>query len=207
MKKIYYFSSIIFLYTLFVSCGKGFLGDARVDGIVKDKTTGEAIAGATVYLLESENDYCLFCPTATFIIDSTTSDNEGCFEFKYDDQSGFTYSVNAIKEHYIDNQLQTYINSLGSGVDVEVLLDPEAFLKVRVHNVNTYDPWDYLSFSYTNQSFYGNEIDTILIFQTYGNLENRLVWGVVNDGDPPVLNNYIHLYCPAFDTTYFEILY
>jgi len=206
MKKIYYFSSIIFLYALFISCGKGFLGDARVDGIVKDKTTGEAIAGATVYLLESENDYCLFCPTATFIIDSTTSDNEGCFEFKYDDQSGFTYSVSAIKEHYIDNQLQTYINRLGSGVDVEVLLDPEAFLKVSVHNVNVYEPSDHISVSNIYEQFYGNAVDTSITFKVYGNSITKLVWFVYEDGVTEG-SQFEEIYCPSFDTTYYEILY
>lgn len=207
MKKIYSLAYCFILFTIVTSCGKGIIGDARIDGIVKDATTNEPIAGATVYLLASDGDFCLFCPIITYIIDSTTTDNEGCFEFKYDNADGVTYAVNAVKEHYIDNQEKTFINELGNGIDLEVFIDPEAFLKVKVHNVNFYDPWDYLSFSNTNQSFYGNDVDTTILFSTYGNIENRLVWGVVNDDHPPEENENIYLFCPSFDTTDYEILY
>jgi len=203
MKKIYYFSSIIFLYALFISCGKGFLGDARVDGIVKDKTTEEAIPGATVYLLESENDYCLFCPTATFIIDSTTSDNEGCFEFSYDNKNSYTYSVNAVKVHYIDNQLQTYINNLGSGLDIEVLLDPEAFLSIHYKNIPPTSPSDNFDINgYITDNFNGEEVDTIVVYRTYGNILITLYWALYGE-----YSNSISMTCPSFDTTYYEILY
>lgn len=63
------------------------------------------------------------------MIDFTMTDNEGCFEFKYDNADGVTYAVNAVKELYFDNQDITFINELGNGIDVEVFIHPEAILE------------------------------------------------------------------------------
>lgn len=206
MKKIYSPAYFFILFTIVTSCGKGIIGDARIDGIVKDSTTNEPIAGATVYLLESDGDFCLFCPIITYIVDSTTTDDEGCFEFKYDDVDGVTYAVNAVKEQYIDNQEKTFIKELGNGIDVEVFIDPEAFLKVRVHNVNIYDPSDYVIVNDLYATFYGNEVDTTEVIVVYGNKVQTLTWFVTNDG---TVSSAIHaeVYCSSFDTTYYEILY
>ncbi len=56
-------------------------------------------------------------------------------------------------------------------------------------------------------SFYGNEVDTIVVALALGNTENRIVWGVVLNGIPPVENNIEFVYCPPFDTIYYEIFY
>ena len=203
MKKVYSLSYCFILFTIVTSCGKGIIGDARIDGIVKDATTNEPIAGATVYLLESDGDFCLFCPIITYIVDSTTTDNEGCFEFKYDNADGVTYAVNAVKEQYIDNQEKTFINELGNGIDVEVFIDPEAFLSIHFNNIAPSFPSDNFGINgYVTDNFWGDNIDTIVTYRTYGNKSIELHWAVLYE---PTQSDT--LYCPAFDTTHYEILY
>lgn len=203
MKKVYSLSYCFILFTIVTSCGKGIIGDARIDGIVKDATTNEPIAGATVYLLESDGDFCLFCPIITYIVDSTTTDNEGCFEFKYDDVDGVTYAVNAVKEQYIDNQEKTFINELGNGIDVEVFIDPEAFLSIHFKNIAPAFPSDNFDINgFVTDGFNGDSIDTIVVYRTYGNILITIYWAMY--GESSISSS---LTCPAFDTTYFEILY
>ena len=198
---------LLYLFFLLLSCGKGIFGPARVDGVVKDKTTNDLIPGATVYLLENDNSGSLLGPPgSSIIIDSTTTGAFGGFEFVYDKRNSYSYYVSGKKEHYIDNMLQVYILDLGAGNDVEVFLQPEAFLKVRVHKVNYYDEWDYIIVNDLYATFYGNYVDTIEELTVYGNQIQHLTWFIFNDG----LNTNSQgadIYCPAFDTTYYEILY
>lgn len=51
-------------------------------------------------------------------------------------------------------------------------------------------------------SFTGDDIDTNITYAVYGNFWNELHWAV---GYDPTESDT--LYCPAFDTTYFEIFY
>lgn len=197
------FISFILPCILLIACGKGIFGPARVDGVVKDATTGETIAGATVYLLENDNSGGIFSPSISYIIDSTLSDSKGCFEFKYEDQGGYSYYVNARKEHYHDNMEQTYINDLGSGVDVEVLIHPEAFLKIHFQNIPPSTPSDNFDINGDiSDGFNGDATDTSIIYLIYGNTKVELHWALLGE---TVYHDTI--YCPAFDTTFFEVLY
>ena len=200
--------SLLSLFFLLLSCGKGVLGPARVDGVVADATTGDPIYNATVYLFERENDFeFLGAPAPEILIDSTTTGALGRFEFAYDDRHGYAYSVFATKYNYIDKANPQSILSLGNGTDIELILDPEAFLKVRIHNIKTYDSGDYIGINGLDQDpYYGNDVDTIEIKRVAGNSTATLHVFIYNNGinDGSVEHN---IYCPAFDTTYYEILY
>lgn len=84
---------------MFISCGKGLIGDARVDGIVKDATTDEPIAGATVYLLQNEGGG-IFGGSSSIVIDSTITQSDGTFEFKYDNDKDFSFYISAKADNY-----------------------------------------------------------------------------------------------------------
>ncbi len=204
MKRI----GFLYIFLLLLSCGKGILGPARVDGVVTDATTGDPIYNATVYLFERENDFeFLGAPAPEILIDSITTGALGRFEFAYDDRHGYAYSVFATKYNYIDKANPQSILSLGNGTDIELFLDPEAFLKVRVHNINTYATGDNIDINGLDEGpYYGNYVDEIEIKRVSGNNIYSLHVFVVIDG---IISSSVehNIYCPAFDTTYYEILY
>lgn len=204
MKRI----DFLYIFLLLLSCGKGVFGPARVDGVVTDATTGDPIYNATVYLFERENDFeFLGSPAPEILIDSITTGALGRFEFAYDDRNGYAYSVFATKYNYIDKANPQGILSLGNGTDIELFLDPEAFLKVRVHNINTYGTGDYIGINGLDQDpYYGNDVDTIEIKRVNGNSTFSINVFITNNGILSSSEEY-NIYCPAFDTTYYEILY
>lgn len=194
----------LFNILLFLSCGKGVFGPARVDGIVNDATTGDPVYNAKVYLLERENSFDFFGPIpASYIIDSTTTGAQGRFEFNYEDRHGYIYAVYAVKHNYIDNYNSGDILSLGSGTDVEILLQPEAFLSVHYKNIVPALASDIFGINGDiTETLYGSEIDTTLIYRVDGNTKIELHWAVGYD-----MTVSDTIYCSAFEMTYFEILY
>ncbi len=205
MKRVF---SIFFLFFILtnISCHKENLDLNTVDGIVKDATTGAPLEGATVYWLEHETGG-IGSSGPSLIIDSSITSDYGLFEFEWNEQDGYDYSVTAYREQYFELlPSEIGVEKVGEGVDVEIELQPEAFLKVRVHNLNTYDAWDHIDFSNAYLSLYGNSVDTSVILTVYGNQPYHLVWFIYDDGT----NNgseTADIYCPAFDTTYYELLY
>lgn len=199
-----YFSYLILFFPFICSCGKGIFGDARADGIVKDKTTDKTVPNATIYLLENDNSGSIIgTGSSSIIIDSTLSDSDGEFEFKYDNKNRSTYYVSAKKDGYIFDMYQTPILSLGIGIDVEIYIDPQAYLQIHYKNIPPASPSDDFSVNgYVTDDFYGSDIDTLVVYIVKGNFSSTLYWGLYGS---EVYSEAI--YCPAFDTTIFEILY
>lgn len=171
-----------------------------VSGIVRDKNTSECIANATVYLLESAD----FPGAGYYYKDSLITDMYGNFEFEFEKIIGYGYALLANKEHYIESTGLTFIQY---GEIKDVLIIPEAFLKVRIHNVNVYDPWDHININGLDFGpFSGNDVDTIVIQKVFGNQINSLYVFLYDDGENDGSIAH-HIFCPAFDTTYYELLY
>lgn len=200
MKRI----GILYICLLLLSCGKGILGPARVDGVVTDATTGDPIYNAKVYLFERENPFeFLGSPSPDILIDSTTTGAQGRFEFTYDDRHGYAYSVFATKYNYIEWANPESILSLGIGTDIEILLHPKAFLNIHFINIEPALSSDIFGINGSiTETFYGSDIDTTVTFIVTGNTETELHWAVGYEATKSDT-----LYCPAFDTTYYELLY
>ncbi|MBK8487248.1 MAG: hypothetical protein WAU21_01480 [Chitinophagales bacterium] len=167
-----------------------------VSGIVRDKTTGECIPNATIYLLESGDS-----PGAGYYYkDSLVTDVYGNFEFEFEKIIGYGYALLANKEHYIESTGLTFIQY---GEIKDVLLSPEGYIKLHVQNILPSEPWDQLGINGPfTAHFYGNEIDSLMTFQINGNTNIVIYWGLNG-----VAVNTDTIYCPAFDTTYYELLY
>ena len=200
MKRLF----LLYLLFLLLSCGKGVFGPARVDGIEKDATTDEPIYNATVYLFERENPFeFLGTPSPEILIVSTTTGAQGRFDFTYDDRHGYAYSVFPKKYNYIEWANPESILSLGSGTDIEILLHPKAFLNIHFINIEPALSSDSFGINGSiTETFYGSDIDTILTYSVVGNSYSVIHWVV---GYENTISDTI--YCPAFDTTYYEILY
>jgi len=205
--KSIFFSFLVLSSIHFSSCRSGIYGPTKVEGIVIDATTGDPIYDAQVYLLEAKLTGEIFGPPpAWYGIDSIQTGAFGRFEFGYDNREGYTYSVYAYKYNYFENVAPEQIIEENGHQNLEIEIFPIAYLTMRIHNINDYDEWDYLVVNDLYESFYGNSIDTSITIDVYGNTSETITWFVNNDGVFSTAFNY-EIYCPPFDTTFFEILY
>ena len=202
MKKIYLLTIISLLI---ISCEKE-SGPTKINGSVKDKTTNAGIENADVGLFESDGESSW--GLGGVLIDEIYSDASGNFTFDFEARKGYSYYVQAIKDLYWNNQTDNiaFVDNTGGETDVTVFLQPKGFLEIRVHNINEYDVSDYIVVNDLYAAFYGTSVDTTEIVTVIGNENQTITWFISIDG---ILSNAIHgeIYCPAFDTTYFEILY
>ncbi len=206
MKKVYYLS--LLLFALFCSCKPDpplvtKLNQGIVDGTVRDATTLEPIPFATVILFHGRSDGSLFgcCPTSP--IAETIADSTGAFHFDFEFEPGYFYTCNGVAELYFQPTLETDVDYfVTEGYNVEVFLDPKAYLQIHYANIPPSSPSDILGVNgYVTDVLYGL-IDSNIIYAVNGNFWNEIYWA---EGYNPT--NADTIYCPAFDTSYFEIFY
>lgn len=200
--------SFCFGAMLLISCGKE-NKQALVEGTVRDATTNEIIINADVGLFEKSRD--IITGYGGVQIDAGISDVNGEFNFAFNPTENNTYYVQAVKENYWNNQASniTFISDLGEENNLEVMLYPEGYLKVHIK-----DEFPFFENSKFRVNIFGGSIqlngyqlDSVFEGLIYGNLEFELFCVVE---DLAIDSNYIYSYtfnCPAFDTSYFEILY
>ena len=190
---------ILFFFT---SCDFNYTPEAYtgVSGVVRDKTTDECIPNATIYLLESDDTP----GSGYYYKDSLVTDIYGNFEFEFEKIIGYGYALLAKKEHYIEGTALTFVQY---GEIKEVLLNPEGFLTVRLKSIGDYGPYDYVNIGVLNlYHLSGNDVDTTLSIVTYGNQTRKIYVFIYEDGINE--GSIVHeVYCPAFDTTYYELYY
>lgn len=195
---------LFFLSALIASSCNKETGPTTVNGKVEDKTTGSGIDNADVGLFESDGESAF--GLGGVLIDEVYSDASGKFTFNFEARNGYSYYVQAIKDQYFNDQSNniTFVHNTGGVTDVTVLLQPEGYLSIHYKNEPPSSPYDQFGINgYVADSFTGGDIDTIIIYKVYGNFNNILHWG---------LSTYTEsiddtIYCPAFDTTFYEILY
>ncbi|MEZ5013836.1 MAG: hypothetical protein R2794_06050 [Chitinophagales bacterium] len=191
---------------LFIGCTKD-EQTTNIYGIVQDHTTDALIPGATVYLFGHEKGGGLFGGGASFFIDSTYTDTDGTFYFSPEDNDELGYSCMAFKDLYIASQEFTANSPMGThNYGVTVKMYPIAWLQLHIKSINTYAPSDHISIGLLcNGGFYG-ETDTTVITGVNGNFDITVSWFLYVGGEQ-VETGAEEVYCPAFDTTYQEILY
>lgn len=203
MQKMHFITITVIL--ILTSC-KALVETGVVKGVVKDATTGHPISNADVFLLRNEiADGDIWNgggPSEQ--MDYTTSDANGVFTFHFDYNKNYYYLCGSEKDLYFDlNQEFKVDDEIKDGVNVEILLNPIAWLKVHYRNDPPALTTDILGVNgYITEVLYGSEIDTSLTYKTQGNVWSKIYWAI---GYEPT--NIDSIYCPAFDTTYFEILY
>jgi hypothetical protein len=211
MNKLFYFLSFTLLSLwLFSGCKTDppptKLQSGMVDGVVRDATTFNSVPYATAFLLKGESTGSIWgcCPTT--IIDQTVADSEGVFFFNLEFEPGFFYACGAVADFYMEEDLQYNVDYfVTEGNNVEVLLNPKGFLSIHLKAEYANDPSDYITVTDLYENFYG-AVDTTVTLTVYGNKETHLVWWVYDDGINDGSEN-ADIFCPAFDTTYFEIIY
>ena len=178
MKKVYIL--YIFITFLLHACSKPLVETGAIQGVVKDATTGAPIAGADVFLLQNEigDGAIIGGGGPSEQIDYATSDADGKFSFIFNYDKNYYYLCGAEKELYFDlNQEFPVDDEIKEGTNVEVLLNPVAWLNVRIKAINDYEPSDFIAInSLQNDPYYGSVIDTAEIISVNGNYTFQLSW-------------------------------
>ncbi|MBP7399473.1 MAG: carboxypeptidase regulatory-like domain-containing protein [Chitinophagales bacterium] len=190
-----------------MSCKKPDLELGIVNGLVTDRTTNAGIPDATVYLLAHEPDGSIFGGGGgpSFEIANTTSDASGNFKFNFDYDSKYAYTCAAVKDLYFDYEDEFPVDEqVKEGVSVEVTLQPKAWLQIHFFNEYPSLPSDHFAINgFVTDEFFGDIIDTLITYIVIGNFMNVIHYGLEAD----LSNIDDTIYCPAFDTTYYEIIY
>ncbi|MBC8047854.1 MAG: hypothetical protein H7Y00_13735 [Fimbriimonadaceae bacterium] len=192
---------LLFLIFLSASCNKNENIHNGVTGTVLDKTTNTPVADAEVGLFEKDAE--IFGGLGGVLLETKYAESDGSFHFDFTERSGYNYYVHAIKEQYFNDQSNniTYIHN--GDDDVIVYLQPQGYLNIHFKNVLPSSPSDQFGINgYVTDNFVGNDLDTNVIYTVYSNMLIELHWAV---GYDETISDTI--YCPSFDTTYFEILY
>lgn len=194
----------IFCITICVlpSCNKE-SGPTNVNGTVRDVTTNVGVSNAEVGLFETDGESAF--GLGGVLMEEKYSDASGEFIFSFDAREGYQYFVQAIKDQYFNDQSNNvmFIDGAGTSSNLYVFLQPEGYLEIHYQNIPPSTPYDNFGVNgYLTDGFDGDEIDTTVLYTVYGNSQNIIYWGLYGE-----VANIDTIYCVAFDTTYYELLY
>ena len=211
MKAVYHSFWLLVVFSM-ASCEKPLIKTGSIIGVVKDATTGEPIANADVFLMQNEiGDGDIWNgggPSEQ--IDYTTSDANGNFSFLFDYDKDYRYLCGAEKSLYFDlNQEFSVDEDTKNGNNVEVLLNPVAWLNIYLLDAEPYMEEHELRLSPFESLITLNaySVDTNIIGSVNGNCNRNFIWVLENLSTGDLQSEELNIYCPSFDTTYYEILY
>lgn len=190
------------------SCHKDSPVSPYPTGVVLDATTIKPVAGAWVLLVEYEICYSWLCPEK--VVGEDTTDNLGHYVINYNLKNDYGYYLRVIAPRYFDSG-RVGNGKLDKNNFDHIYLQPEAFLKVFIKNTTPYDLYDkILVGSYGTPSggggeFQGINVDTLTIARTLGNATEKIEWWVIKKSDTTKYSTSV--YCPAFDTTVYQLNY
>ena len=179
-------------------------------GRVLERGTNKPISKAKVYLYRKTSSG--FDPLgggsgAGALIDSFYTANDGSFSFTYFSDISYSYSLKGVADGYYLGESE---GTLGTRKDprTDILLDPMAWIKFHVKNINPFDEYDKIDINRScfSKILYGSRIDTSIICEEVGNKNINLVWWVTKNNNKIRFNDTIPLLVPH-DTTFFEIKY
>jgi hypothetical protein len=206
MKK--YFFVLVSFGFLMVQCRKESNNFVKVSGKVLEFGSNKPIANAKVAVYEEGGAF--LGSTWTKLVDSTHTDANGFYRIEksnIDNASSFYVAAAANKYYTFDPT--KYVATGQDVMNNDIVLDPFAWIKVHVKNVNPFDDKDKIGL--------GNGIGTLQIFHIGKNIElnhvNKLKgnspitidWSVTKNGILKEFRDTIKI--SAQDTLKYEILY
>jgi hypothetical protein len=208
MKNLIMALMALTLPLFWTSCDDGMLDYTKISGIVRDAGKGTPIPDAKVILYIKEG--IAFNSGPGFPIDTIISDANGYYEYVFNHELGYIYSVQAEKTGYWEVEpTSDFIE--GKETEVNLHIYPLAWLKIHVKNVNPFDENDLLT-AYTNhltgsspENSYGINIDFIVIQEIKGNKKVPLIWWVTKNNIYQEFRDTI--YCEGHKTTEYELFY
>ena len=172
-------------------------------GKVLEKVTKKAVPNAKINLYERKVD--LLGSSVGILIETYYSDKDGNFSFKYTERVNYGYTVKVFADKYYESE--DYIPSEKKGVasTTELLLDPYAWIKFHVKNINPYDEYDKILVN-NLKPVVGSKVDTFLVEESIGNTKFYIsTWYYKNKIKTVLLDSIANLI--PHDTMYYEIKY
>jgi hypothetical protein len=184
----------LIIFFIFNSCSK--ISKVKVSGQAIDETTNVGVAGATIYLIKQDKENNI----GGELVAETTTDSNGNFKFEFKSNSGYNYYATAQKNQYIDDgssRADISIKFIGKSKPI-IKMKPYGYL--TLHLIKISQSYEVLHIGYKAYGGFGL-LDTLVLHDTYiyGNKINNIGWFVNQT------NYQDEIYCPAFDTTIYEI--
>jgi hypothetical protein len=207
MKNLIMALMALTLPIFWTSCDDGMLDYTKISGVVRDAGKGTPIPDAKVILYIKEG--IAFNSGPGFPIDTIISDANGYYEYIFNHELGYIYSVQAEKTGYWEVEpTSDFIN--GRETEVNLHIYPLAWLKIHVKNVNPFDENDNISIAEfcenTYPQFRGRDVDNIIICEVHGNTEFNLLWWIYRNNSAGVRYEE-NIYCEGHKTTEYELFY
>lgn len=211
MKTTYAQSTIILFFCIALSissCKKDESGPTKVSGRVlfENNINNHTIGVSKVYLHQLDPS-CFGCGAG--IIDTFYSTTDGSYNFTFNADKDYGYSVSASNNSCFENHNPISVNK-GKKNNIDITLSPIAHLRLHIKNKYPENEADYINVSNTYFNggvyvFWGTNVDTSVIDIINGNRSNNVIWFTEKNGVKKNLTSTI--YCPAFDTTEYTIEY
>ena len=181
-----------------------------ITGHVLEFDTNKPIEGALIYLYGGDSDGNFSNPGAYLEkIDSTISDADGSYHFDLVASPYPILDLIAHKELYFsEDVLQGIYRTRANQIDI--VLDPHAWLELHIKNDMPVDEGDIISVwgSWGGGGTFSTSgilVDELISVKLRGNDSPTVHWNVTKSG---IKTSYDQdIYCPAHDTTTFEIFY
>ncbi len=200
-------------FILFLACDSckkdtSVSGPINISGQVVDKNTNTPVTVAEVDLIERDGG--MFGGGSSTTLQRMYADSNGKFTFS-------NVTINSAKTYTVLGYKLLYFNDGNNTVDVDenhpsnviIPMQPMAWLKLHVKDTAPFDKYDVIGFGSPwgggAGPFGGQNIDTFLYAQVYGNINTRIVGSITKNNKTNIVNKY--LICPAFDTTLYNFFY
>lgn len=219
IKRLFFIFSIVTIGLSMLNACKKDDRTIQVSGTVTD-ATGNKVEGVTVNLQGTILQGGAYSSSFSDIASAKTDAN-GFYEINTDWQTVGKYKITLFKYNYFESS-QEYIAddiSKGSKVTKNLIINPVAWLKMVVNNTDPYDDSDKITFKYDSEGtplcydccnnnptlgegmIYSNTSKCKLP----GNKNAKISWTVLKNGEIKTFSE--NIFCPAFDTTAFNINY
>ena len=180
----------------------------KTSGKVLEFGSNKPIKNAKVGIYEEGGEF--LGSTWTKLVDTTRTDATGAYHFdKGNLDKGSSFFISAVADKYYTYDPNNYLVTGQEVTNLNIVLDPFAWIKVHVKNVNPFDDNDRIGLGNgigTLQIFYtGTNIELNYINKLKGNLPISIDWSVTKNGIRQEYKDTIKI--PAHDTLKYEILY
>jgi hypothetical protein len=196
--------TIIIYATFFIACRK-ITRETNVSGNVYDATSMAPLAHVKVSLMAKNESALGGRPSA---VKDTYTDVDGGFVFNFRAEKTNDYSVEASESRY-----QTTggdVEKFKNNKNIKLIMPRSSFLKIHVKNTSPFDVNDAIGVTANYAwpppfNFFGTTVDTYVISKGVGDNNCIVSWYVSKNSTNTNFNDTV--YCPAFDTTLYNLNY